>query len=210
MSSIAILGAGRVASGLATALAAAGHSVTVGTRSPAVPDWLTGAITHAGLPEAAASADIVINATPGETSLELLSGLRSELTGRILIDVSNAVQRGRDGLPGTLTYPNSSLAEKLQEALPDTKVVKTLNTMLFTVMTAPQSLSTPATAFVSGDDADAKATTIGLLADLGWTADAVLDLGGIRTARGPEAMILFVPDLLAARGFAPFAITVAA
>ncbi|MEU4385471.1 hypothetical protein [Promicromonospora sp. NPDC023805] len=135
--------------------------------------------------------------------------MREELAGKILVDVSNGVERGENGMPGTLTYPGSSLGEKLQEALPDTKVVKTLNTMLFTVMANPGSLSTPATVFVSGDHADAKATVTGLLHDLGWRHGSILDLGGIRTARGPEAMVLFVPDLIAARGLAPFAITVA-
>jgi predicted dinucleotide-binding enzyme len=35
-------------------------------------------------------------------------------------------------------------------------VVKSLNTMLFSVMTAPRGLGMPPTAFVSGNDADAK------------------------------------------------------
>jgi predicted dinucleotide-binding enzyme len=211
MSTIAVLGAGRVASGLAIKLAAAGHEVTVGTRTPDVtPEWLTDPIIHASIPDAAAAADIVINATPGETSLHRLSTLRPELAGKTLIDVSNAVERGEHGLPGVLSYPNSSLAEKLQEALPGTKVVKTLNTMLFTVMTNPSSLGSPATVFLSGNDADAKQTVARLLNDLGWSTDSILDLGDIRTARGPEAMILFVPDLIKARGFTPFAVTIAA
>ena len=131
----------------------------------------------------------------------------STLDGKILVDVSNATERTEGG-PGPLVYPGSSLAEHLQEALPDTRVVKTLNTMLFMVMTAPGSLSHPATAFLSGDDADAKATVLGLLADLGWPAEQVLDLGGVATARGPEALILLVPDVLRARGFAPVAISI--
>jgi predicted dinucleotide-binding enzyme len=210
MSHIAILGAGRVASGLATALAAAGHRITVGTRRETpLPDWLAAPILRTTIPQAAAHADIVINATPGETSLERLVALAPELSGKILVDVSNAIERGENGEPGVLVYPNSSLAERLQETLPGTRVVKTLNTMLFSVMTDPGILADAATVFVSGDDADAKQTVIGLLNDLGWSDEAVLDLGDIRTARGPEAMILFVSDVVKVRGFAPFAITVA-
>lgn len=212
MSTIAVLGTGRVASGLATALASVGHRIVVGTRNAAdaAPEWLHEPIRLASLQDAAAAAEIVINATPGESSLERLSALRPELSGKILVDVSNAVERGQNGLPGILSYPNSSLAEKLQESLPRTKVVKTLNTMLFTVMTDPASLGSPATAFVSGDHADAKASVVALLHELGWGSESILDLGDVRTARGPEAMILFVPDLIKARGFVPFAITVAA
>ena len=54
----------------------------------------------------------------------------------------------------------SALAEQLQHSLPGTRVVKTLNTMLFSVMTAPATLTQPPTAFLSGDDTDAKPVTI--------------------------------------------------
>lgn len=208
MSTIAVLGTGRVASGLALKLSSVDHNVIVGSRGDSSPEWLIHPIRFASISDAARHADIVINATPGESSLERLSNLADELTHTILIDVSNAVEHGKDGMPGTLKYPNSSLAEKLQTALPETKVVKTLNTMLFTVMTAPGSLRTPATVFLSGNDSDAKARVTEMLGDLGWAADTILDLGDIHTARGPEAMILFVPDLIRARGFAPFALTV--
>ncbi|MFJ4691481.1 NADPH-dependent F420 reductase [Streptomyces sp. NPDC088766] len=108
----------------------------------------------------------MINATPGAGSPELLGGLRAELAGKILVDVSNAT-RDADGLPGDLCCPGGSLAERLQAALPDTRVVKTLNTMVFTVMTAPESPATPPTVFVSGDDAHAERAVTGLLGDLG-------------------------------------------
>lgn len=209
MSVIAVLGAGRVASGLALKLASAGHELIIGHRGSATPRWITESIHHRSIADAARDADIIINATPGESSLERLSALRTELAGKILIDVSNAVERGTANMPGTLTYPNSSLAEKLQDALPHTRVIKTLNTMLFTVMTSPDSLRIPATVFLSGNDDAAKATVRQLLGDLGWSDNVILDLGNIHTARGPEAMILFVPDLIRARGLKPFAITVA-
>jgi predicted dinucleotide-binding enzyme len=208
MSTIAILGTGRVASGLALRLAAAGHDVIVGSRDDRAPDWLQPPLRLATTIEAIGTASIVVNATPGDSSLERLSALEAELAGRILVDVANATVHTADGLPGGLLYPNGSLAEELQKALPRTRVVKTLNTMLFTVMAAPELLRGPATIFVSGDDAAAKATVNGLLGDLGWPPEAKLDLGGIRTARGPEAMVLLVADLVQARGFAPFAITV--
>lgn len=208
MSTIAVLGAGRVAATLALKLSSTGHKLIIGSRAATAPGWITEPIRHCPVTDALKDADIVINATPGETSLERLTALRTELTGKILIDISNAVERGADTMPGTLTYPNSSLAEKLQDALPGTRVIKTLNTMLFTVMTNPDSLDIPATVFMSGDDNTAKATVRQLLEDLGWSNDAILDLGGIQTARGPEAMVLFVPDLIRARGLTPFAITV--
>src|SRR4029453_9172036 len=122
--------------------------------------------------------------------LDRLTDLRTELAGKILVDVSNATRHADDGLPGDLCYPGSSLAEKLQAGPPDTHVVKTLNTMLFMVMTAPETLAVPPTAYLSGDDQNAKRTVTGLLGDLGWQPAWIEDLGGITTARATEAMIL--------------------
>lgn len=211
MSTIAILGSGRVGTTLARKLATA-HDVTIGSRDPdkTSANWEGPSVKITDVAEAAQGASIVVNATPGVSSAERLGALSTELEGKILVDVSNAVERGEAGEPGGLIYPNSSLAEHLQRALPQTRVVKTLNTMLFTVMVDPASLTTPATAFLSGDDEDAKGVVRDLLGGLGWTTEQILDLGGIRTARGPEALMLLVPDILRVRGFAPFAVTVVA
>ncbi|MFD5618709.1 NADPH-dependent F420 reductase [Streptomyces yangpuensis] len=215
MTRIGILGTGRVATNLADKLSAAGHHITLGSRSPdgtaarttgLAPTPQTAFADHR---TTARTTDIVINATPGDSSLDRLTDLRTELAGKILIDVSNATRDAADGLPGDLCHPGSSLAEKLQAALPDTRVVKTLNTMLFTVMTAPETLATPPTAYLSGNDEDAKETVAGLLGDLGWQPEQVEDLGDISTARATEAMILVVPHILRRHGFKPFAVSLA-
>lgn len=204
--SVAVLGSGRVGSTLATGLAAAGHRVTLGVRDP---DTTRHDVAVADTATAIDTSDLVVNATPGDTTLQRLVGHRDALAGKVLLDVSNATVRGTDGLPGGLLHPDVSLGELLQEALPDTKVVKSLNTMLFSVMTAPGTLTTPPTAFVSGDDPAAKQLVRTVLHDLGWDDEWVLDLGGISTARGTEAMALMVPSLLGAIGFVPFALAVA-
>ncbi|WP_327146091.1 NADPH-dependent F420 reductase [Nocardia sp. NBC_01327] len=205
MTTIAVLGAGRVGLNLATALHSAGHTVTVGARGPVEAP---AQIAIASLSEAAAGADIIINALPGNVSVAVLSSIAEELAGKVLIDIANATERGPDGLPSELLYPAGSLAEELQQALPRTRVVKTLNTMLYTVMTAPQSLPHPATAFLSGNDGQAKQSATALLTDLGWASEWILDLGDITTARAPEAFTLLTAPLLKAFGFTPFALTV--
>lgn len=204
--SVAVLGSGRVGSTLATGLAAAGHQVTLGVRDP---DTARHDVRVSDTATAITTSDLIINATPGDTTLERLIGHRDALAGKVLLDVSNATVRSPDGLPGGLLYPDVSLGELMQNALPDTKVVKSLNTMLFSVMSNPGSLPTPPTAFLSGDDPAAKQLVQTVLHGLGWNDDWILDLGGISTARGTEAMALMVPSLLSAIGFAPFALTVA-
>ncbi|MFJ2842023.1 NADPH-dependent F420 reductase [Streptomyces griseofuscus] len=197
MTTITVLGNGRVGGNLATALTRAGHEVRVADRTP-------GAAA-----DESRTAQIVINATPGAGSLDRLAALREELRGKILIDVSNATVDGPDGLPAALIYPGSSLAEQLQEALPETRVVKTLNTMLFPVMTAPTILTQTPEAFLSGEDPQAKQTVRELLSTLGWRSEWITDLGGIHTARATEAAILFVPHIIRSNGLAPFAVTIA-
>lgn len=109
MTRIGILGAGRVGANLAGRLASAGHDVILGRRNPgAQPAAPTGDI-HPGISSsdqrtAARTADIVIDATPGDSALDRLTDLRGELAGKILVDVSNAT-RDAGGLPGDLCYP---------------------------------------------------------------------------------------------------------
>jgi predicted dinucleotide-binding enzyme len=208
---IAVLGAGRVGANLARGLAAAGRTVTVGVRDPAgrgSRDPGSG-ITVTDVGSAIRSADLIVNATPGDTTLERMTTLRADLAGRILLDVSNATVRTADGLPGGLLYPDGSLGERLQAALPETEVVKGLNTMLFSVMTDPAALRTPPTAFLSGDADSAKATVREVLRGLGWRGEWILDLGPIATASGTEAVAVLIPSLLRTVGFVPFALSVA-
>ncbi|RII95416.1 NADP oxidoreductase [Clavibacter michiganensis] len=208
---IAVLGAGRVGGNLARGLAATGHTVTLGVRDPDThaPESGGNAVPVTDIVSAIRSADLVVNATPGDTTLERITALRPELAGRILLDISNATIRTPDGLPGGLLYPDGSLGERLQAALPDTAVVKGLNTMLFSVMTDPAGLSTPPTAFLSGDGAAAKSTVRDVLRGLGWQEEWIVDLGPIATASGTEAMALLIPSLLSAVGFVPFALSLA-
>ena len=75
----------------------------------------------------------------------------------MLLDISNPLD-GSQGFPPTLfVKDDDSLAETIQRAHPDARVVKSLNTMNNALMVDPQRLGEDTTVFVSGDDADAKA-----------------------------------------------------
>jgi predicted dinucleotide-binding enzyme len=198
---LSILGTGNVAQTLARRWAAAGHDITFGSREPGPRDGLDAPVVS--LDEAVAGGDVVVNATPGSASLALIEGVGASAFGqKILLDVANAVTPAFE-----LVYPNSSLAEKLQAALPAAKVVKTLNTAAMAVLTEPASLP-PSSVFVSGDDAGAKAAVTALLADFGWPEDSVTDLGGIRSARGPEHYVLMFAALSQSLGTPRFNIRV--
>lgn len=188
---VAILGTGSVAGAIAQRLLGAGHEVVLGARNPATAadrQWVRdlGGKVEVVSPSAAASAgEVVINATPGSTTVEMLIDLdAAALAGKVLIDTANAVAFGESG--PLLMYPNGSLAERIQQAVPRAKVVKTLNTMNTAVQADPTELTRPTSVFVSGDDAGARSLVTGLLHDMGWPPDSVIDLGGIASARGPE------------------------
>lgn len=82
----------------------------------------------------------------------------------------------------------TSAAEKLQKALPDAKVVKTLNTTNCKVMVDPSRAgSGPTDIFVASDHDDAKDDAVALLKSFGWINS--IDLGGLDTARATEGMM---------------------
>nr|WP_219535503.1 NAD(P)-binding domain-containing protein [Nonomuraea guangzhouensis] len=208
MTTITVLGSGNVARALTGRLRDAGHEVIVGSRAPDAVAADFG-VRVAGLREAAKSAEVVINALPGGVSVEVLTGLAAELSGKVLVDIANATESDAYGFASALFYPGSSLAEEIQRALPDVRVVKALNTMHSSVMADPALLAVSPTAFLSGDDADAKKVVGGLLAELGWVPEWIIDLGGVETARGPEAFLLMVGGLVRALGPVPFAMAIA-
>ncbi|AXI81649.1 NADPH-dependent F420 reductase [Peterkaempfera bronchialis] len=200
---IAILGTGAVCRVLLPAFARLGHEVVVGTRDPAAtaaanPDLIRAAARHTGaapvpFAQAAAGADLVVNAISGPFAVQALTPLAEVLRGVVLMDVSSPFDFTAED--AVLDPANTdSLGERLQRALPDTPVVKTLNTLAAVVMTAPGLVGGgDHSVFVSGDDPRAKAVVTGLLEALGWRD--VIDLGGIRTARSTEMMLQAWLDL---------------
>lgn len=209
MTRIAILGSGNVSRALAGPLAAHGHPVTIGSRTPPGVSWAGGGIDVTLPADAADRAEIVINALTGAVSVRALTDLRAPLAGKTLVDVANAVRTGADGFASELLHPGGSLAERLQAALPATRVVKALNTMHVSLMADPTSLPTPPTVFVCGDDPAARLAVRRLLADLGWRPEWVVDLGGLVTARWTETFPLAVRPLVHALGPVPFGLAVA-
>ncbi|MGI8798929.1 MAG: NADPH-dependent F420 reductase [Pseudonocardia sp.] len=210
---VAILGTGSVACTIALRLLGAGHEVVLGARNPATAtdrDWvreLGGKVEVVSLSAAASAGEVVVNATPGSTTVEMLIDLdAAALTGKVLIDTANAVVFGESG--PLLMYPNGSLAERIQQAVPRAKVVKTLNTMNTAVQADPTGMAGPTSAFVSGDDPGARSLVTGLLHDMGWPPDSVIDLGGIASARGPEHYFMLFFGLARALGTRRFNIAV--
>ena len=189
---IGVLGTGPVGQAIATRLAELGHDVTMGARDAANEKAATWAGEHGGsagdFGQAAAGAELVVNATAGAHATEAMARADPD-PGTVVLDVSNAL----DGdFPPGLTVPyGDSTAERLQRAHPMTRVVKALNTMNGDVMVHPELVPGPHDVFVAGDDDAAKATVAALLREVGWPAGSVRDVGPLTAARGLEAGVLF-------------------
>jgi predicted dinucleotide-binding enzyme len=187
-----MLGTGVVGQTLGAKLTELGHDVRVGSRDP-----------ERSFADAAAHGELVFNATPGAVSLEVMRMAGAEnLAGKVLVDVSNALD-GSSGFPPTLTVCNTdSVAEQIQRELPDVRVVKSLNTMNADVMVNPSLVPGDHTVFMAGEDDAAKAEVRGLLESFGWPAERVLDVGGIDAARGLEMYMALWLRLFVAAGTA--------
>jgi hypothetical protein len=203
---IAVLGTGIVGQSVAARLYQLGHQVTVGTRdveattahtepdrygNPPFPVWARAhpQVRLATFADAAAEAELVVNATAGDASLAVLQAAgRENLAGKVLLDIANPLDNSQ-GFPPTLFVKDTdSLGEQIQAAFPDAKVVKALNTMNSALMVEPGLLAGgDHSVFVAGNDAGAKKTVTDLLESFGHRD--VIDLGDISTARGAEMLL---------------------
>ncbi len=205
---LGIIGTGSVAQLVGAKLILAGHDVVFGTRDVEATLKRTDTDAFGNAPfrvwlksnadaklstfeAAAAHGEMILNATGGMVSLQALelAGVEN-FAGKILIDVANPLDFSA-GFPPSLSVCNTdSLGEQIQRAIPDAKVVKTLNTMSAHVMVDPTLVPGAHNIFVAGNDAEAKAKVSKLLSEgLGWSPESILDLGDITMARGTEMLL---------------------
>jgi NADPH-dependent F420 reductase len=129
-------GTGPAGQGLALRLAAAGLQVIVGSRSKPracaicadlVERWPKHYLAIEGGDNiAAASADLVVVATPWDAAAPTAASVSEELSGKVLISMANAVVRvGGEFVP--LIPPRGSIAAWVQDAVPTAKVSAALH-----------------------------------------------------------------------------------
>jgi predicted dinucleotide-binding enzyme len=205
---IAVIGTGHAGRTLAQGFQRTGHEVVVGTRDPdatrAREEWLGLDVPLAALETVAADADLVVNATNGVASVAALGSVGSDhLAGKVVVDVANPLDFSQ-GFPPTLSVKDTdSLAEQIQRAFPEARVVKSLNTVTASVMVDPSTVGEgDTTVFVAGDDAEARELVSGLLSELGWRD--IVELDGLSNARGLEMWLPLWVRLMGALGTGEF------
>ena len=193
---VGVLGTGMVGRAIATKLVELGHDALMGSRSAgneSATEWVAGAGPRASqgtFADAAAHGELLFNCSAGAASLEAIGAARGDdLAGKVLVDVSNPLDFSR-GAPRLFTSSSNSLAELIQDAFPEARVVKSLNTVNCEVMVDPGKVPGEHDVFVCGNDDAAKAAVVELLRGFGWPADHVLDLGDLTAARATEAYLL--------------------
>jgi 8-hydroxy-5-deazaflavin:NADPH oxidoreductase len=169
---IGIVGGGRVGSALAASWRDKGHDVSVSTRDTVA--------------ETAAAGDVVVVALPAAAVADALSRAGT-LEGKVVVDATNNVSGGPDGL-------------EIAALIPAARYVKALNTVFSTFMhdTPP---TTAASLVYCGDDEDAKATVAALISDLGFEP---VDAGGAEVTPLVEAFAKLVIGLNYGQGRGPF------
>jgi 8-hydroxy-5-deazaflavin:NADPH oxidoreductase len=202
---LAIIGAGNVGGTLGTAWAQkAGHEIFFGVRHPESDKTQElvrklGGKAQAGTPpQAAAFAQFIVLTTPWNAAEEAIRSM-GDLNGKILLDATNPLAMGPDGLNLEIGH-NISAGEKVQTWAKGASVFKTLNTTGFGNMADPIFHGVRSVMFVAGDDAANKPTVIELVASLGFET---VDAGPLRNARLLEAHAMLWIDLTLKQGLGP-------
>lgn len=191
---IGIVGSGDVARSLGKGFCDLGHEVMLGTRYPdkkELAGWKkhTGKRGHIGTTtEAADFGDVVILAIAWHAAENVLSQIRPESAGKIVIDVTNPLQFNDDQPPSLSIGHSISGGEIVQQSLPDSHVVKTLNIINHAHMVQPKYKQGTPTMFMCGNNESAKTHTGELLVELGW--DDIVDIGEIEKSRLLEPLCL--------------------
>lgn len=178
MTTVGLIGSGRIGGTIARLSVAAGHQVVLSnSRGPETLKDLVeklGPLARAATgPQAAGAGDIVVVAIP----VKAYPSVPVEpLAGQVVIDTGNYYPQ-RDGQIADVDSGSVTSSELLQRQLPTSAVVKAFNNIYYKHL---QSLSRPAGAAdrtflpIAGDDPNAKSAVIAFLDSIGYGA---VDLG---------------------------------
>jgi predicted dinucleotide-binding enzyme len=199
---VTIVGAGRLAEGVAVRALAGGHRLRIVDSKPGKADDLAAALVarrkRAGSPEGASSslsvvdvgeaiagADMVVLALPYPEGRAVAREQGAALLGVTVVDTCNPIDFST--FDSLLTSPGVSAAEEIAAANPAARVVKAFNTTFASALVAGWVGGLPLDVFLAGDDAGAKSQVAALVRDGGMRP---VDTGPLRRARELEAFQL--------------------
>ncbi|MGO4871107.1 MAG: NADPH-dependent F420 reductase [Roseiarcus sp.] len=184
--SIAILGSGNMAKGLAGIFAHAGYEVILGSREPsraqAAVASLGAKVRTADVKTTAAASDLIVLAVPFDAVAATIAAA-GDLAGKTLVDITNPLTADYQGL--TIGHTTSA-AEEIQKLAPHAKIVKAFNTVFAQVLQSGGRVGgVGATVFIAGDDEAADKAVADVVRKAGLTP---VQTGGLKLARYLEPL----------------------
>lgn len=188
---IAILGAGNVGGALGLGWARAGHQISYGVPDPKDPRHAktaeaAGNAKLGTVAEAVAGAEVIVLAVPWDAVPDAIAAC-GDLTGRLVIDVTNPLRFSANGLELALGFDNSG-GETVAALARGASVFKTMNQVGFAVMADATFYPVRPSMFIAGDDESRLPIVTRLVNNLGFEP---ISAGPMRLARllEPYAML---------------------
>lgn len=202
MTTIGILGTGRMGVRLAEAFAKAGTPVILGSRDCRRAERIAEGLSVPGLEpgsyDEAVNADVVLPAMFLRDGLiATLEPYRQALAGKIFIDITNPFN---DDYSDFILPWDTSGAEELQRNLPETRIVGAFKNVWWEVFDAPTFDGAVTDVFVVSDDQAAKQAFIKMANALPFR---FVDAGRLANARTVERMTLLSGELGQRYGYFP-------
>ncbi|MFE6735935.1 NADPH-dependent F420 reductase [Microbacterium sp. NPDC057650] len=194
MTSISIIGSGKMSGAIAEVATRAGAHVQIVKRSPTSMSAARPGLDY-GVMGDELTGDLVVLAVPYSAYTGILEQYRDQLARKVIIDISNPIDFSTyDELRSPA---DSSTAAELAKMLPEgAAVVKAFNVNLGDTLASGTNGTTPTTVLYAGDYADAKMRVAALIEASGMRA---VDVGPLTRARELEAMG-FLQIIMAALG----------
>jgi predicted dinucleotide-binding enzyme len=186
MTTLSILGAGSMASAIAGVALKGGATVQILARDPqssAAAVSTLGAGATSGPFGDALTGDVVVLALPYGAAADVVGRYATQLAGKVVVDITNPVDFATFD---DLAVPaGTSAAQQIAALVPRARVLKAFNTNFAATLTTGTIGGATTTVLVAGDDADAKATLIGVVEAAGLGA---VDTGSLKRAQQLEAL----------------------
>lgn len=192
---VGIVGSGIVGRVLASGFLQEGHEVMLGTRNVSKEDVVKWQKENpSGLlgsfQETAQFGEIIVLAVSGlavEDAIELAG--KEHFFEKIVIDATNPIAAvpPDNGVLKFFTTLEESLMERIQNILPDAKLVKAFNSVGNAHMYKPSFPDGTPTMFICGNDQKAKKKVTDILSSFGWETE---DMGTVEAARAIEPLCI--------------------
>ena len=202
MTTVGILGTGRMGVRLAEAFAKVGARVVLGSRDPRRAERIVEGMKVCGiLPgtyDQAVQAEFVLPAMfLRDGMVTALRPYRERLAGKIFIDITNPFN---DDYSDFILPWDTSGAEELQRQFPETRIVGAFKNVWWEVFDAPTFDGAVSDVFVVGDDQAAKQAFVDIAEQMPFR---FVDAGRLANARVVERMTLLSGELGQRYGFFP-------